>query len=75
VLSRKPDDITLEEIVIALDGPLAITPCVEAPEFCEFSKHCVTHELWVDMTNLISDYLRGKSLKTLVDNYNAKKEV
>ncbi len=74
ILSKEPEKITLEEIVIALDGPLAITPCVEASEYCEFSKNCVTHELWIDMTNLISDYLRGKNLQTLIDSYNLKKE-
>ena len=74
LLSKEPENITLEEIVIALDGPLALTPCVEAPEFCEFSKDCVTHELWVDMTDLISDFLKNKSLKTLIDSYQAKKD-
>jgi len=75
ILARKPKDITLEEIVIALDGPLAITPCVESPEFCDFSKLCVTHELWVDMTNLISDYLQNKNLETLIISYKKKQEV
>jgi len=74
LLSKEPENITLEEIVIALDGPLALTPCVEAPEFCEFSRDCVTHELWVDMTDLISDFLKNKSLKTLIDSYQAKKD-
>jgi Rrf2 family protein len=75
ILSKDPKDITLEEIVIALDGPLAITPCVEAPKSCEFSDSCVTYDLWVDMTDLISNYLKGKSLKTLIDNYNQKQGV
>jgi len=72
MLSRKPENITLEEILIALDGPLAITPCVGAPETCEYSKTCVTHELWKDITDLISDYLKNKTLKDLVDSHLEK---
>ncbi len=40
-LARKPEEITLADIVVALDGPIAITECSSDPlDACDLSRTC-----------------------------------
>jgi len=74
-LVKEPENITLEDIVIALDGPIALTQCVASNDSCEFTKDCAAHDLWSDMTDLFSDFLKTQTLKDLIYKHNKKKEV
>jgi len=47
VLARRPQDITVAEIVTALDGPVAITDCVEGVhDPCAMSPSCLLQGSW-----------------------------
>ena len=74
-LVKEPQETTLEEIVVALDGPIALTQCVASEASCEFTESCVAHDLWSDMTDLFSDFLKAQTLKDLIDKQNKKVEV
>ncbi|MDZ7810237.1 MAG: Rrf2 family transcriptional regulator [Arhodomonas sp.] len=40
-LARDPDEITVAEIIAALEGPIALTECVEeGVEACQYSSYC-----------------------------------
>jgi Rrf2 family protein len=75
VLTREPKDITLEDIFIALEGPIEITHCANSKLACEGYELCVTRDLWVEMSQLLSEYLRDKTLQYLVDLHKAKREI
>ncbi len=66
LLARKPDDITLEDIVKVFEGELTLVDCLNAPEICNFTKKCPTREVWDELGKLIAKTLRGKSLADLV---------
>ena len=55
VLARPPDEITLAQILGAVDGPLA-TP-VDEHDHCE--GHCVLQEVWVCVSEEMPALLRG----------------
>ena len=45
-LSRSPDDISLLEVVEAIDGPITLNECVLHPETCEFGDDCPLRPVW-----------------------------
>jgi Rrf2 family iron-sulfur cluster assembly transcriptional regulator len=63
VLARPPVEITLAQILSAVDGPLA-TP-VDEHDHCE--GHCVLQEVWVCVSDEMSQLLDGFTLADLVD--------
>ena len=63
VLARPPTEITLAQILSAVDGPLA-TP-VDEHDHCE--GHCVLQEVWVCVSDEMSQLLDGYTLADLVD--------
>jgi Rrf2 family iron-sulfur cluster assembly transcriptional regulator len=62
VLARDPAQITLAEIVAAVDGPL--TTLLGEHDHCE--GHCVLQEVWVGMSEETRQFLHGFTLADLV---------
>jgi Rrf2 family iron-sulfur cluster assembly transcriptional regulator len=63
VLARPPDQITLAEIVSAVDGP--ITTLVGEHDHCE--GHCVLQEVWVGVSDEMQKLLHAHTLADLVE--------
>src|SRR3982751_6386165 len=63
VLSRPADEITLAEILAAVDGPL--TTLVTEHDHCE--GHCVLQEVWVGVSDEMRQILEGFTLADLVE--------
>lgn len=71
-LARRPEDVTVADIIIAVDEPLDATQCGgkghchNAPKDSP-SHHCMTHDLWSTLNAKMVEYLDSVSLKDLVD--------
>jgi len=65
LLKRPADEITAEEILIALEGPLNIVDCIADESLCDFTKECATHELWIELRERIEDLLKNITLEDL----------
>ena len=46
-LARPASDISLLQVVEAIEGPLALNACVVNPQACPLMKVCSVHEAWV----------------------------
>jgi len=75
VLTREPAEITVGEIIRALEGPIAPVDCVseEYPEECERADYCVTRVLWAKVRDSIAGVLDSYSLQDLVEEAKRKK--
>ncbi len=73
-LARPPIEITLKEVVYALEGPLSLVECVESPEVCDMVDFCVTRDLWNELSEKIDETLKSKTLKDLVENHRSKQK-
>jgi Rrf2 family iron-sulfur cluster assembly transcriptional regulator len=62
VLARPPDDITLADIVAAVEGPQILM--AEHPDHCE--GHCILQEVWVGVDNESRRILERVTLGELV---------
>ena len=72
-LGRAPDEITVADIIVAVDEPLDATGC-GGKENCmgEDTGRCMTHDLWASLNSKMIEYLDSISLKKLVDDQLAK---
>ena len=50
-LAREPKDITLLEVVEAIDGPIQLNECVQATGVCSFEDNCPVRAVWCDTQN------------------------
>ncbi len=65
-LARAMDQLTIADIIIAVDEPLDATRCGGLAN-CQDEQRCMTHELWVSLNEKIYDYLSSVTLKEMVD--------
>ncbi|MBI5666235.1 MAG: Rrf2 family transcriptional regulator [Nitrospirae bacterium] len=57
-LARKPSDISLLDVVEAMEGTVAMNICAVDKKKCGFSSTCVVHPVWVDIRKDVEDRLR-----------------
>lgn len=65
MLARPADEITLLEVVEAIDGPILLNECVGDPGNCEFADECAMHPIWVEAQELLSKRLRETTFAKL----------
>ncbi|MBI1195506.1 MAG: Fe-S cluster assembly transcriptional regulator IscR [Gammaproteobacteria bacterium] len=65
-LSRDPDEITVVEIINAINENVDATRCGGLGN-CQENQPCLTHVLWKDLSEQIHSFLAGISLGDLVD--------
>jgi len=52
-LSRSPKQISVAEIITALEGPIALTECVSEESQCEQESHCTIQTNWTRINNAV----------------------
>ncbi len=72
-LGRESAEITVADIILAVDEPLDATGC-GGKEHCmgEDTGKCMTHDLWTALNHKMIDFLSSVTLKKLVDEQIAK---
>ena len=67
-LDRAAEDVRVSEIVEALDGPIALTACVDgAEDQCDVESLCPMRGNWNRVNNAIREALESVSLAELID--------
>ena len=71
ILNKNSSDISVVEIIEALDGPITLTSCVDNSEnFCESSDICFLGGKWNKINEIIRKSLNDISLKDLLSYEN-----
>lgn len=65
-LARGVDDITLADIVEAMEGPLAMTECSVHDDACSLTSQCNVRGNWQRINGIIADALREVTLAGLL---------
>jgi Rrf2 family iron-sulfur cluster assembly transcriptional regulator len=65
-LCRKTSDISIAEIIAAVNEPLDSTKCGGEAN-CQKDQACLTHDLWMGLSEQIRGYLKGISLADLLE--------
>ena len=68
ILTRKPEEYSVYEILSSAEGGLAPVHCLSLDEnTCPIRQTCLTIPVWEGLHKVIKDYLEGISLQTLID--------
>ena len=68
-LAGKASDINIADIIAAVDEPLDATKC-GGESNCQNEKACLTHDLWMGLSEQIKDYLKGITLAQLLEKHD-----
>jgi Rrf2 family cysteine metabolism transcriptional repressor len=66
-LIRPPEEVALSEVIQLLEGSIVLVECVDNPEICPHSEHCVTRSLWYEVKEAVSGALESITLQDLVE--------
>lgn len=68
-LSRPAAEISVDQILTALEGPIAPVFCVDKTNSgnCERRGHCATRSFWEELRDHIHEFLSNTSLQDLAD--------
>ncbi|NTW87079.1 MAG: Rrf2 family transcriptional regulator [Holophagaceae bacterium] len=64
-LARPAGDISLGEVVEATEGRMALNHCVSDRRVCPLAASCPVQSVWVEATQVLSDYLASVRFDTL----------
>lgn len=70
-LARKPQEISVKEIVLAAEGEMLLVDCSKKAKGgqnkCEFDNQCVTQRVWEEASRRLQEFLDSITLKDLCD--------
>ncbi len=75
LLTREPIEISIASILKELEGPVAITSCLDPEEGCSRVEGCVTHLLWRSLGAKIEAFLETITLQNLLEQEHVLKDV
>ncbi|ADY57101.1 transcriptional regulator, BadM/Rrf2 family [Syntrophobotulus glycolicus DSM 8271] len=69
LLNKEPREISVGDVIRALEGPIAPVDCVndDDTEQCSRSNYCVTKIVWEDLKQSITKVLDSYSLRDLME--------
>ncbi len=70
-LVRRGERISIGEIIKAMEGPLAITECIEAPGECRHETVCGLRTNWQKINEIVFKALDNMTLSDLTDSFSA----
>ena len=64
-LAHPASEISLLDVVEAIDGPILLNECVGNPGKCEFEEECAMHPIWKDAQEMLVKRLRETTFEKL----------
>lgn len=71
-LAKPPSEISLNDLVEILEGPIDLTACLRDPKACQRSSSCVTRDIWKEVSDTIYRIFHGITLEEMVNRKRAK---
>ena len=73
-LARAPDQISLLEVIEAIEGPIALNVCLLRPESCDKRDDCPVHHVWEEAQGALLSVLDKHSLGDLAARRAARRK-
>ena len=73
-LLKPPQQVVLIEVIELFEGPISLVDCVNHPESCPRSGHCVTRGLWCEVREAIIGVFESVTLQDLVERQGREDE-
>ncbi len=69
-LAKPAAEISLLDVVEAIDGPILLNDCATGPEACSNSQDCPLQPVWCDAQRMLVDHLRQANFAQFKQNDN-----
>jgi Rrf2 family protein len=66
-LARAPQEVSLLEVIEAIDGPITLNECVPDASECVFGSECPVHGVWCETQAALVEQLKATSFKALTN--------
>lgn len=66
-LAKAPEEITVGDIIDALEGPLSISECVGDESMCRKAGECRSRRVWEYLSRSINDVLQSITLRDMLE--------
>jgi len=73
-IARKPEEITLVDILEALEGKLTLVPCVKTASVCSRSGACVSRTIWQEVNRKMVAAMKSITLGNIITKQTAMLE-
>jgi Rrf2 family protein len=74
-LGRSPEQISLLQVVEAVDGPIMLNHCLLRQGACERDAHCAAHEVWSEIQSRLVSELGSVTMRDLAERQTEKAEI
>jgi Rrf2 family protein len=74
-LARAPADVTLWDIISALDSHTSLVDCVVEPEVCDRSDECLTRSIWTLLSRRMEEFWSSFTLADLITTMGETNDV
>ena len=64
-LVRDAKDITMLDVIEAMEGPISLNDCMISVGFCEREKRCPIHDVWRESQKRLKDFLSNSNFADL----------
>lgn len=65
-LAIDPAKVTLHQILVALDGPIALVPCQHTGDLCSVAHLCKTRNVWSSVQQKMISFLQETTLASVL---------
>ena len=72
MLARKPEEITVGDVLRALEGGLNLVDCLEEDEACGKSCDCPTRIVWIKVRDGLNQIVDGITLRDMIEDYRCQ---
>ncbi|MGD9809446.1 MAG: Rrf2 family transcriptional regulator [Deferribacterales bacterium] len=68
-VAKPTADITVYDIISAIEGDIALNKCIFDEDFCSLVHSCTAHSMWADIQDNLVEMLKSYTLAKLTDKY------
>ncbi len=69
-LAKKPQQISLYDVIIAIEGPIAMNRCTVNKRICSLSTTCRIHPIWIDVRKEVERILKKSTFHNIRSSIN-----
>ncbi len=74
-LAKSPTDITLLDVIEALQGPICVVDCLKDPGKCPREAKCATRIAWADVNVALKNALRAITLDSVIAKVHSSRQI
>lgn len=69
-LSRSPEEISVLEVVEAIDGPIALNECTVSESVCFFGEECMIRPIWCEAQTELVERLKNTTFSQFLNGHS-----